>query len=173
MVFKIFLNILIVLFVAVAGVLLISSFSIPGVPLDARVVLTGSMAPAIPTGSVVFVVPSDTYIEGDIITFSREASSLETPITHRVMRVFEADGEVGYVTQGDANELEDIAPVRHSEVLGKVAWHVPYLGYLLNAAKTPIGFAVLIIIPALLVIGDEIRKIWKNVRARKETTETV
>jgi len=165
--FYILTTIILGLFILAAGLLLISSFSIPGVPFDTRSVLTGSMEPAIPTGSIVFIVPKDTYGEGDIITYSRKASQMEIPITHRIMGAEMVDGQFIYVTQGDANEYADTAAVYEDEVLGKVVGHVPFLGKLLDVARTPFGFAALIVIPALLVIFDESRKIIRIVREEK------
>jgi len=165
--FYILTTIILGLFILAAGLLLISSFSIPGVPFDTRSVLTGSMEPAIPTGSIVFIVPKDTYSEGDIITYSRKASQMEIPITHRIMGAEMVDGQFIYVTQGDANEYADTAAVYEDEVLGKVVGHVPFLGKLLDVARTPFGFAALIVIPALLVIFDESRKIIRIVREEK------
>jgi len=165
--FYILTTIILGLFILAAGLLLISSFSIPGVPFDTRSVLTGSMEPAIPTGSIVFIVPKDTYGEGDIITYSRKASQMEIPITHRIMGAEMVDGQFIYVTQGDANEYADTAAVYEDEVLGKVVGHVPFLGKLLDVARTPFGFAALIVIPALLVIFDESRKIIRIVRGKE------
>ncbi|HMO78498.1 MAG TPA: signal peptidase I [Candidatus Paceibacterota bacterium] len=165
--FYILTTIILGLFILAAGLLLISSFSIPGVPFDTKSVLTGSMAPAIPTGSIVFIVPKDTYIEGDIITFKRKQSQMEIPVTHRIMGAEMVDGQLVFVTQGDANEYADTAAVYQDEVLGKVVGHVPFLGKLLDVARTPFGFVALIVIPALLVIVDEVRKIIRIVKEGK------
>jgi len=169
--FYIITTIILGLFILAAGLLLISSFSIPGVPFDTRSVLTGSMEPAIPTGSIVFIIPKDNYGEGDIITFHRKESQLEIPITHRIMGAEMVDGQFIYVTQGDGNEYADTAAVYQDEILGKVVLHVPYLGKLLDIAKTPFGFAALIVIPAILVIFDESRKIIRIVREEKNGKE--
>lgn len=165
--FNILITITVVIFMAAAALLVISSFDIPGVPLDARAVLTGSMEPALPTGSIVFVYPKAEYREGDIITFKRLESSLEIPITHRIVEVQAVDGQTSYVTKGDDNEWADTNPVLKEEVYGKVVWHLPYLGRLLDLAKTPWGFAVLIIVPAILVIVDEMWKIIRYMREKK------
>lgn len=169
--FNILTTIILGLFLVAAVLLLVSSFSLPGIPFDTRSVLTGSMEPAIPTGSIVFIVPQDTYSEGDIITFQRKESRMEIPITHRVMGREVVDGKEVYVTQGDANEYADTAAVYQDEVIGKVVWHVPFLGKLLDTARTPFGFAALIVIPALLVIVDEVRKIIKIVKGEDKEGE--
>ena len=60
------------------------------------------------------------YNEGDIITFRRKDSSLELPITHRVVVKENVDGGVAYQTKGDANEYIDGGVVSPDEVYGKV-----------------------------------------------------
>lgn len=160
------------LFVVVVGLLIVSSFRIPFISLDARAVLTGSMEPAIPTGSVVFIRPYNEYKEGDIITFRRADSETQTPITHRVMGREFTDGMAVYVTQGDANEYADTTVVHHSEIYGKVIWHLPYIGRLLELSRTPFGFMLIIILPALLVVIDESRKVWAYLRRDKISKET-
>lgn len=165
--FNILITITVIVFVIVAGLLAISSFDIPGLPLDARAVLTGSMEPAIPTGSIVLIYPRADYKVGEIITFKRQESSLEVPITHRIVEVKETDGAIAYVTKGDDNDGADAKPVSKDEVYGKVFFHFPYLGKLLELAKTPVGFALLIVVPAVLVIVDEVLKIVGYTRGRK------
>jgi hypothetical protein len=44
-------------------------------------------------------------------------------------------------------------------VWGKVILTIPYIGYGVEAARKPIGFIFLVIIPAGVVIIDELRKI--------------
>lgn len=173
MIFKVLSTIAIVLFLAVGGLLLVSSFEVPGVNLDARVVQTGSMEPAIGTGSVVFISPETVYAVGDIITFDRRESGLEIPVTHRVIETRISEGRMVYVTKGDANESQDLNPVYEDEVLGKVAFHIPLIGYLLDVARTPFGFLLFIVIPALLVIFEEVRKIRKEMTKRTDDDETL
>lgn len=158
----------VVIFLAIAGLLLLSRFSVPGLNFQVLVVQSGSMEPAIKTGSVVFVTPNNLYVEGDIITFRRGLSRLEVPITHRIAAVEVIEGELVYTVKGDANEYADTEKVLAGEVLGKVKFHIPYLGILIDSAKTPLGFVGLIILPALLIIGDEVRKIWHEIKRRKE-----
>lgn len=167
---KIISTISILVFISVGGLLLVSSFDVPGVNLDARVVQTGSMEPAIGTGSVVFIRPEAVYTVGDIITFDRRESGLEIPVTHRVIETRITEGQMVYLTKGDANESQDLNPVYKDEVLGKVLFHIPLIGYLLDIARTPWGFILFIVFPALLVIMDEIKNITREVCRKKEAT---
>ncbi len=173
--FNILIGLVVAVFFIVAILLLISTFKIPGLPLDARAVLTGSMEPAIPTGSIVFIYPRDSYSEGEIITFKRTNSELEVPITHRIIGVASPNGNDGlqvYETKGDANAFPDADVIKQDEVYGQVFLHIPYIGRLLDLVKTPFGFAALIIIPALLVIADEIKKIVGYVREKPKDINT-
>jgi len=45
---------------------------------------------------------------------------------------------------------------------------VPYLGYAVETARKPIGFVLLIIIPAVIMIYDEIRKLVEGIKRRKQ-----
>lgn len=165
---KIISGIGIVAFLAIAALLLASSFSIPGVHLNARVVETGSMEPTISTGSVVFVSPAEHYTEGDIITFKRASDDADMPpVTHRIIAVRADAGEYRYVTKGDANGVEDTKDVKPEEIIGAVRFHIPWLGYALRAARTPLGFVALIVLPLGLIIADEVKKIVREVRRKK------
>jgi signal peptidase len=99
--------------------------AIPATGLESRVVFSGSMAPAIPTGSVVFTARQESYAVGDVVTFQR--SPTDTPVTHRIIR---EEGEA-FVTKGDANEDADVRRVAPENILGAVFFQLPYLGYIL------------------------------------------
>jgi signal peptidase len=94
-------------------------------------VLSGSMEPAIPTGSVLVARPvlSDEISVGDIITFS--GSGRDRFISHRVMKIEQADGII-FTTKGDANNAEDPFPVPAGNVEGKVILHIPFIGFILS-----------------------------------------
>lgn len=124
------------------------------------IIQSGSMEPTIRTGSVAVDKKADDYKEKDIITFERA----EKIITHRITKIVEQNGENLYQTKGDANNGEDLVLVRKSDVLGKVLFAIPFLGYAMAFAKTKLGIFLLIIIPALWIIGQEVVKIKKNLK---------
>ena len=126
-------------------------------------VYTGSMEPAIPVGSVVVIKPVDpeTLKIGDIICFQL---SEPTSITHRIINI---TGE-GFITKGDANEDPDTRIVKKEKVIGKAIFTVPFIGYLGYFVRTPLGFILLIVIPAGLIIIMEIRNIAKELRKQKQ-----
>lgn len=150
----------------IALLLLVSVFPIAG-NFRVLVVLSGSMEPAISTGSIVVVKPAAGYKAGDIITFGK-ISRRETPVTHRIKEIKNTGAAQTFVTKGDANDAADLREVRPGEIAGKMLFTVPYVGYAINAAKKPWGFALIIIIPALLIIFDEIKKIRDQVKKMKQ-----
>ena len=131
------------------------------------IVQSGSMEPAIPTGSVVFVegIPpgqADERIqEGDVITFSKSGSITRTT-THRVVekRSGEITDSVSFVTKGDANEKRDREPVLRDEIVGKVTFTVPLMGYVARFAGTSTGLAVLVILPMTLLFMDGLWQVY-------------
>ena len=152
--------------VVALGVLLIgSAVPIPG-NFDLKIVLSGSMEPAIPVGSLVVIKPSADYAVGDVITFGRD-TRIEVPTTHRVVASRAVAGDMRYTTKGDANDEQDGREVLASEVIGEVLFDVPYLGYILDMGRKPWGMALLIGIPAAVIVGDEVRKIVAEVKRMK------
>lgn len=94
-------------------------------------VLTGSMDPTMPPGSLVVTRPTpvEDIQTGDVITYQLRSGEPEV-VTHRVIGTgWNATGDVMLVTKGDANDVAD-EPVRTEQVRGVVAYDVPYLGYL-------------------------------------------
>lgn len=153
----------ILLLIGVAGLFLATMLPIPG-NVSVKIVKSGSMEPTIPTGSVVVVAPAPTYSVGDVVTFGRDTRT-EIPTTHRIVSVSGSGSAQSYVTQGDANEDIDPRPVTASEVIGKVWLHVPYMGFVLDFARQPLGFTFMIGIPAALIILDEGVRIGREVVA--------
>ena len=148
--------------VIITILLIVSAFPIAG-NYKVLIVQSGSMEPVINTGGIVVVKPVSQYSVGDVITFG-PVSKTKAPTTHRIVDIRFQNGNPVYVTKGDANEDTDTQEVLARHVIGKVLFDIPFLGYVLAAAKTPIGFVVLIVIPAGLVAIDEVYKIYREVR---------
>ncbi|MCA9355784.1 signal peptidase I [Candidatus Kaiserbacteria bacterium] len=148
-----------------ALLLLMQTAILPG--YEVRIVQSGSMEPAIPIGSLVVVKKFERYEVGDVITFGGDfASSL--PTTHRIISDSISEGKLSYETKGDANATPDEKLVDVDSVRGKVILSLPFLGYLLDFARQPLGFALLIGIPAGFIAFEEIGNIVAEVRNRKK-----
>ena len=160
--------------ISVAVLFLASLFPTPG-NIQIKIVQSGSMEPAIKTGGIVVLKPVDEYRVGDIVTFGAD-TKVKVPTTHRIVADRVASGEFLYTTKGDANEDPDPQEIKKKDIIGKVLFSVPYIGYLLDFARKPWGFALLIGLPAGIVIVDEGIKIWNEVllyRRKKLKTEVV
>lgn len=97
----------------------------------AYTVLTGSMRPGLPPGSLAVVKPVDpaTLAIGDVVTYQM-ASGEPAVITHRVVGMgYTSGGELQLTTQGDANNSPDEVAVRPVQVRGKLWYSLPLLGY--------------------------------------------
>ena len=144
---------------------------------------TGSMEPEIPVGSVVYVhstLPQEVRT-GEVIAFFKD----ETVITHRVRENRIVEGE--FITKGDANPIDDVEAVKYAALVGRVEYHLPILGEVLNVIATDLGKVYLLVIAAcgvmLNILASRMRynrlrrqQIAKQVAARKvqrvKTTRT-
>lgn len=140
---------------------------------ELKIVKSGSMEPAIKTGSVVFIRATGDYKEGDVITFRVHGNPV--PTTHRIVKIGNApDGTPFYTTKGDANEEDDLETVSATSVIGKVLFTIPLLGFVLDFARQPLGFSLLIGLPAVLIIINELGSILGEMRRirKKEGEES-
>ncbi|MBF7083261.1 signal peptidase I [Desulfallas sp. Bu1-1] len=160
--------ILVLVIVAAVGITVSARFSNDRIPTiygyKLLNVLSGSMEPVIHTGDAIIVRPlagNDEIGEGDVITFRTKEKEYML-ITHRVMGVVKVnDKPAAYVTKGDANDSEDLSTVARDQIVGIYKWRLPYFGYLNNFLHKPTGIIVCVIIPALLITGSELIKIYK------------
>lgn len=121
-------------------------------------VMTGSMKPTLPVGSMVFTFPQSMYNVGDIITFKRG----DITVTHRIAEI---SGE-SITTKGDANNSTDSQKVSLKNVVGKDVAVIPFIGRLSAFIKTPLGFFMLLGIPTLLFVileALQIKKEWEKI----------
>lgn len=136
-----------------------------------KAVMTSSMEPELPVGSLVFVQPT-AYEEihiGDDITFVRDQNL--TLVTHRVI---EKDDKTQFITtQGIANNSAD-APVNYQNIVGKVVLHIPYIGHFVIWISTTKGKIICeIIIVAIVAFSilisksDDEKKSSKKAAAKK------
>lgn len=171
--------VVIVLFL-IAGAVVLSTFN---TPLKFRLfsVQSGSMEPNIHLGSLVIVKPQESYIKGDVVTIKGEREPKKT-FTHRIVEVQEDKdlNRINYQTKGDANEGPDPELIPHRRVVGKVIASIPYLGQVVAFAQTQVGLAVLVIIPATIIIyselvniKNEIKRMIKDWKAKKSTKKNV
>lgn len=133
-------------------------------PYRVYTVLSGSMEPTIPVGSVVVLrqAVAAEIRTGDIITFSRPGPGAEM-VTHRVVSIARdaQTGQPQFITKGDANAVSDDW---HIPAQGKgllYVLHVPLLGYAFAMLQSPIGRICFILAPAMLLAAVVLNDSWK------------
>jgi signal peptidase len=131
-----------------------------------KMVLSGSMEPAIKTGGIVMVKPASEYHIGDVVTYKYGRRDRDLT-THRI--IGQQDDE--FITKGDNNNAADIYPIKKEQILGKVLLTIPYAGYAANFAHSKFGLLLLILIPALLIIGSESLKIFKEIKRMRQKND--
>lgn len=97
-------------------------------------VLTGSMEPGLPPGTLIVAQPTDAgdIRIGQVVTFQIESGEPEV-VTHRVVAVRQAqDGQPEFLTKGDANDVVDEGWRPAESVRGVLWYSVPHLGRMNN-----------------------------------------
>jgi signal peptidase len=170
------------LVVVLAAVLPFVAFAVPQFvgAEESYVVGSSSMRPALEAGDVIFVedVPPESVEVGDVITYREGAVEVIENgeadfITHRVVEVIETDDGRLFQTKGDANNAPDQQAVAAANVVGRVSFHLPYLGHALAFTTTNVGIFTLVIVPVgLLILGEvyDLAIAARNTRRRADGT---
>jgi signal peptidase I len=130
-----------------------------------RYVLVGqSMEPTIHRGSLVYdeVVPTGELRVSDVITYVPPGSS--APVTHRISRrERQPDGRMSFRTKGDNNRAEDLRPFTLDRPeQARVAFAVPYAGYLFIMLGSQQARMALLVLPALLIALAMLVRLWRD-----------
>lgn len=109
------------------------------------VVLSGSMEPALSVGDMLVVAPQESYEVEDVVVFQTGRSA----VVHRIISITKE----GVITRGDANNTDD-EPIALESIKGKVIIVIPFVGYIVNLIKTPIGTIILLGLAVWLLEGS-------------------
>ena len=146
---------------------------------NAYVVLTGSMLPEIVPQDVVVTkkIEGKDLKVGDIITFVPSDSRISNIIvTHRILNKYydATTNKYTYQTKGDANNTPDFTLAEDSNVIGKVIFKIPKVGYIQELLATRGGLIIVVLIPALVILSYDIMRLGKNIaKGKKKKTKTV
>ncbi len=118
-------------------------------------IMSGSMEPDYPVGSLAYIKPVDTstLTQGDVITFINGPNSV---VTHRIVEVIHESDATGvevlkFRTQGDANNSPDGSLVHYQNVIGTPSFIIPLLGYVSWFLQRPPGIYFAIIAGTFLI----------------------
>ena len=142
------------IFFTLIGILGVMLLLLPQIGISVDSIMSGSMEPVLRTGGIVFTDTKERRPEiGDIVTYQVG----ENRVTHRVIR----KERKGYVTKGDANNKEDPTVVTADQIIGKVIFVLPCLGYV--AVFVRFGILAVMIIQEMFFPLMQ----WKGERSRK------
>ncbi|WP_084151762.1 signal peptidase I [Nocardioides halotolerans] len=132
----------------------------------ALTVLTGSMTPEIPVGSIVLVRPVDpgTLEIGDVATYQSEPGE-DVYITHRITKIQQTDKGLAFTFKGDANRGADMDKVPAAAIRGQVWFHVPYLGSIRDGLHGKGGISL---VGMILLAGYALTQLSGSLRDRRK-----
>lgn len=146
------------IFFTLIGILGVMLLFLPHIGISVDSIMSGSMEPVLRTGEIVFTDTKERRPEiGDIVTYQVG----ENRVTHRVIR----KEHKGYVTKGDANNREDPTVVTADQIIGKVIFSLPCLGYVavFVRQRTIFGILTVMILQEMFFLLIQ----WKGERSRK------
>jgi len=133
--------------------------------------LSGSMEPTFAAGDMILIRRTEdpaALQKGDVICY---LTGDGIAVTHRIVQVAELDGQVRYVTQGDANNTADQLAVTPDQIEGVYTGvHIPKLGSLAMFMQTTTGMLLFIVCPLLLLVGWDILR--RRLDAKRESART-
>ena len=159
-VFSVLMKIMVVILYIFIAVLIVTLIAIFAFGIKLYGVQTGSMEPTCSIGTLVVVQPVDfdDIHEQDIITFTVAENTI---VTHRVISI---DREKQLLeTKGDNNAVADSSPVSYGNVVGKVGFQIPYLGYFIVLSNTRFGRIMLGIMMFGLVGAYILKRIYYSI----------
>jgi signal peptidase len=143
-----------------------------------RYVIDGrSMETAIPYASVAYAdeVPVGDLAVDDVITFEPPPEyATSQPVTHRIIEIEKlADGRRAFRTKGDNNDTADPWTMTlDAPTQPRVAFHLPYIGYIYIALATWWVRLLAIVLPALVAAVWIGWLLWKQAGADVEREKT-
>jgi signal peptidase len=108
------------------------------------VIISGSMSGAIEINDVVIARERPAYAPQDVILFEDFKGTI---VCHRIVGL----AEDGFITKGDANNVEDQPPIPQDRIFGKVIWVLPRVGLVQHYARSPLGLGAITLAAAALL----------------------
>jgi len=128
---------------------------------DSYVIYSGSMGPTVKVGSLLLTRPVDVDAlrVGDVITYRSPGN--HTTLTHRIVSMRQEKGDWVFKTKGDASLKPDPQEVVLRGQVSKMVFDIPYLGYVVDFARSIQGVLLLLVVPAAGLLLIYTLKVWK------------
>lgn len=115
------------------------------------VVTSNSMKPFLTKGNLIIIFKNDKYEVGDVISFT----NMGQIITHRLVQknAIDEDGRFSYQTKGDANNSSDQMVILEKNIIGKVEYVIPFIGYFINFLQSKYFIYLVLVFIAIGLVG--------------------
>ena len=137
------------------------------------IVLTDSMSGTFESGDLIICHTADPneVQAGDVICYYDPVGNGITTVTHRVKEITtDSNGELAWITQGDANNTEDSMPVPAKNLVGIYRMHLTGVGNVAMFMQTTPGLILCVGVPVVLLVGyDLIRRRSYEKKAQEDT----
>jgi len=147
-------------------------------PYPLQTPISGSMEPTLKVGDLLIVqgvsaesIAAGPKPYGDIIVFKKPSKPDEL-IVHRAIEKFKIDSKWYFRTQGDNNPSLDPWTVSEDQIVGKVIYSIPFLGYIKIYLGTPQGIVINIILILALLLLENLAS-SKSMKEKSEKEETI
>lgn len=127
------------------------------------VILTNSMVPTLPVGSLVIdhaIDEDDPIPENTPITFKAELQGQEVFVTHYFRYIDQSDGYDRYMTQGEGYQegQYDEFEIHREDIVGTYAFHIPYLGRVAMFLQSPAALTMFLLWGFILMMEHMVKK---------------
>lgn len=127
------------------------------------VILTNSMVPTLPVGSLVIdhaIDEDDPIPENTPITFKAELQGQQVFVTHYFRYIDTSDGYDRYMTQGEGYQegQYDEFEIHREDIVGTYAFHIPYLGRVAMFLQSPAALTMFLLWGFILMMEHMVKK---------------
>lgn len=139
------------------------------------VVMTDSMYPEIHSGDLIIcqVEDAEDVQVKDIISFFDAAGNGTSVVTHRVMEIKNEDGQISFITQGDANNIADARPVPADKLVGVYHSRIAGMGHVIMFMQTTQGLLLCVVLPIVLLVGYDMIRRRKFDKTKQQDTDAL
>ncbi len=140
------------------------------------IILTDSMYPEFESGDLIIcntAEPEDIKV-GDVICFYDPEGNGTTTVTHRVQDVVTDDeGNLAWITKGDANNTEDLPTVPAKNLIGVYKTRLKGLGNVAMFMQTTQGLIICVICPIILLVAYDVIRRRAYEKSKKKDTDAL
>lgn len=140
------------------------------------IILTDSMYPEFESGDLIIcnTAEPEKIKVGDVICFYDPEGNGTATVTHRVQEVVTDDeGNLAWITKGDANNTEDLPTVPAKNLIGVYKTRLKGLGNVAMFMQTTQGLIICVICPIILLVAYDVIRRRAYEKSKKKDTDAL